>query len=139
MGSTEPALVAPIRPQCQADRPWRVAFGDFPEPVSRHHSYFLLLLCFMLTSTFSSVGEIELSQATAGAEAPGTPSERAFVQLGATRLVLNGAPVTLDELAERLKAGQVLVSLDADASAQRMVDLLVRLRGRDGLTVVLLK
>lgn len=100
---------------------------------------FLLLLFFMLSSTFSSFGEIELSQATAGAAAPGTPSERAFVQLGATRLVLNGAPITLDELAARVEVGQVLVSLDADASAQRMVDLLVRLRGRDGLTVILLE
>ncbi len=101
---------------------------------------FLLLLFFMLSSTFSTFGEIELSQATTGAAAPGTPTEqRTFVQLGATRLVLNGAPVTLDELAARVEAGQVLVSLDADASAQRMVDLLVRLRGRDGLTVILLE
>jgi biopolymer transport protein ExbD len=100
---------------------------------------FLLLLFFMLTSTFSSFGEIELSQATAGAAAPGTPSERVFVQLGATRLVLNGAPITLDELAARVETGQVLVSLDADTSAQRLVDLLVRLRGRDGLSVMVLE
>ncbi len=100
---------------------------------------FLLLLFFMLTSTFSSFGEIELSQATAGAPAPGTPSERVFVQLGATRLVLNGATISLDELATQLEAGQVLVSLDADASAQRLVDLLVRLRGRDGLSVMVLE
>ncbi|MBV1894825.1 MAG: biopolymer transporter ExbD [Rhodobacteraceae bacterium] len=101
---------------------------------------FLLLLFFMLSSTFSTFGEIELSQATAGNAAPGTPPEqRVFVQLGAARLVLNGAPVTMDELATRVEVGQVLVSLDADASAQRMVDLLVRLRGRDGLTVLLLE
>ena len=100
---------------------------------------FLLLLFFMLSSTFSSYGEIELSQATAGAATPGPPSERVFVQLGASRLVLNGAPVTLDQLAAQVEVGQVLVSLDADASAQRMVDLLVRLRGRDGLTVIVLE
>ena len=100
---------------------------------------FLLLLFFMLTSTFSTFGEIELSQATAGAATPGTPSERVFVQLGATRLILNGAPVTLDELAKQVEAGQVLVSLDTDASAQRLVDLLVRLRGRDGLSVMVLE
>jgi len=100
---------------------------------------FLLLLFFMLSSTFSSYGEIELSQATAGAAPTGTPSERVFVQLGAARLVLNGAPVALDELAARVEAGQVLVSLDADASAQRLVDLLVRLRGRDGLSVMVLE
>ena len=100
---------------------------------------FLLLLFFMLTSTFSTFGEIELSQATSAAAAPGTPSERLFVQLGAERLVLNGAPVTLDELSVQLEAGQVLVSLDADTSAQRLVDLLVRLRGREGLSVTVLE
>jgi len=100
---------------------------------------FLLLLFFMLSSTFSSFGEIELNQATAGNAVPGTPSERVFVQLGAGRLVLNGAPVTLEELATRVEAGQVLVSLDADASSQQLVDLLVQLRGRDGLTVTVLE
>lgn len=100
---------------------------------------FLLLLFFMLSSTFSSYGEIELSQATAGAATPGAPAKRAFVQIGATRLILNGAPITLDVLTEQLDSGQVLVSLDADASAQRLVNLLVRLRGRDGLTVTVLE
>ena len=100
---------------------------------------FLLLLFFMLSSTFSSFGEIELGQATTGAATTGVPSERAFVQLGAERLVLNGAPVTLEELTEQIETGQVLVSLDEDASAQRLVDLLVRLRARDGLTVTVLE
>jgi biopolymer transport protein ExbD len=100
---------------------------------------FLLLMFFMLSSTFSSFGEIELNQATAGTAVPGTQSERVFVQLGAERLVLNGTPITLDELAARIETGQVLVSLDADTSAQRLVDLLVRLRGRDGLTVTVLE
>ena len=67
---------------------------------------FLLLLFFMLTSTFSTYGEIELSQATAGSAAPGVPTERLFVQIGAERLVLNGAPITLDELATQVEAGQ---------------------------------
>lgn len=100
---------------------------------------FLLLLFFMLSSTFSSFGEIELSQASAGAASSGTPPERVFVQLGAARLVLNGKPVTLDELATQVSDGQVLVSLDADTSAQRLVDLLVRLRARDGLSVTVLE
>jgi biopolymer transport protein ExbD len=100
---------------------------------------FLLLLFFMLSSTFSTFGEIELNQTATGVAAPGTSFERAFVQLGAVRLALNGAPVTLDEMTARIEAGQVLVSLDADASAQRLVDLLVRLRGREGLTVTVLE
>lgn len=101
---------------------------------------FLLLLFFMLSSTFSSFAELELTQAQAGpagAEAAGAP--RLFLQLGETRLLLNGAPVTLEDLAARELAGQLLVSLDADASAQRLVDLLVRLRGRAGLSVTVLE
>lgn len=100
---------------------------------------FLLLLFFMLSSTFSTFGEIELSQATPGAAASDAPSERTFVQLGAARLALNGTPITLDELAAQVETGQVLVSLDADASSQRLVDLLVRLRGREGLSVLVLE
>ena len=100
---------------------------------------FLLLLFFMLTSTFSTFGEIELSPATSGGTASEAPTERAFVQIGATRLVLNGQQVTLNSLSERLTNGQVLISLDADTTAQRLVDLLVRVKGRDGLTVVVLE
>ncbi|WP_171128615.1 MULTISPECIES: biopolymer transporter ExbD [unclassified Ruegeria] len=100
---------------------------------------FLLLLFFMLTSTFSKFGEIELSNATTGAGASGEQVERVFLQLGAERLDLNGQPVLLDVLAEQLEPGQVLVSLDDDVTAQRLVDLLVRLRGREGLTVTVLE
>lgn len=100
---------------------------------------FLLLLFFMLSSTFSRFGEIELSQATGGPATEAVPTERVFVQLGAERLVLNGTEVSLDALADEVQTGQVLVSLDADATAQRLVDLLVRLRGRDGLSVTVLE
>lgn len=100
---------------------------------------FLLLLFFMLSSTFSTFGEIELSHAAAGGTAPSEPSERFFLQLGSDRLVLNGAPVTLDDLVPELEAGQVLVSLDEDVTAQRLTDVLVRLRGRDGLSVLVLE
>lgn len=101
---------------------------------------FLLLLFFMLTSTFSAYGEIELGQATAGpVTAAETPAERVFVQIGAERLTLNGAPTTLDDLAAEVQAGQVLVSLDDDTTAQRLVDLLVRLRDRPDLSVMVLE
>lgn len=100
---------------------------------------FLLLLFFMLSSTFSRFGEIELSQATAGPATEVTPTERVFVQLGEARLVLNGTEITLDALADEVQTGQVLVSLDTDATAQRLVDLLVRLRGREGLSVKVLE
>lgn len=100
---------------------------------------FLLLLFFMLSSTFSSYGEIELSQTTAGSANDDAPSRRIFVQIGADRLTLNGRPTTLDDLPVEVGTGQVLVSLDDDATAQRLVDLLVRLRGHDGLSVMVLE
>ncbi|WP_170349680.1 MULTISPECIES: biopolymer transporter ExbD [Ruegeria] len=100
---------------------------------------FLLLLFFMLTSTFSKYGEIELSAATAGNPTADTPQDRAFVQLGEERLVLNGTPVTLADLTTQVTTGQVLVSLDPDTTAQRLVDLLVLLRGREGLSVLVLE
>jgi biopolymer transport protein ExbD len=99
---------------------------------------FLLLLFFMLSSTFSNFGEIELNQASGGQATQPAPSERFFVQLGASRLVLNGAPITLDDMAAQLESGQALVSLDPDVSAQRLVDFLVRLRGRPELNVLVL-
>ena len=100
---------------------------------------FLLLLFFMLTSTFSTFGEIELNQTASGGADQNPPSNRAFVQLGQERLTLNGAPVTLDTLAEGVDSGLVLVSLDEDTTAQRVVDLLVRLRGRAELSVLVLE
>lgn len=100
---------------------------------------FLLLLFFMLTSTFSRFAEIELSNATGGNATSGEATNRVFVQLGPERLALNGAPITLDALVAQVEAGQVLVSLDPGTSAQRLVDLLVPLRGREGLTVTVLE
>jgi biopolymer transport protein ExbD len=100
---------------------------------------FLLLLFFMLTSTFSTFGEIELTQATSGAARQDQATDRAFVQLGQSRLTLNGAPVSFDDLTAGVETGLVLVSLDEDVTAQRVVDLLARLRGRAGLSVVVLE
>lgn len=100
---------------------------------------FLLLLFFMLTSTFSNFAEVEINQASGGATAQGAPSERFFVQLGGDSVAVNGAPATLDELSAQMESGQVLVSMDEDVSAQRLVDLLVRLRGRPELTVLVLE
>ena len=100
---------------------------------------FLLLLFFMLTSTFSKYGEIELSNAVGGSTTSATPTERLFLQLGSERLVLNGQTVSLNDLETQLEAGQVLVSLDPDTTAQRVIDVLVRLRGRDGLSVLVLE
>ncbi len=100
---------------------------------------FLLLLFFMLSSTFSKYSEIELSNATSGGGSSAEAPKRTFVQLGAERLLVNGAPMTLKALGESIEEGQVLVSLDQDVNAQGVIDLLVQLRGRDGLNVLVLE
>lgn len=100
---------------------------------------FLLLLFFMLTSTFSTFGEIELSRASGAETSNEAAMDRFFVQLGKDRLTLNGTPVALDTLDEALEEGLVLVSLDEDVTAQRLVDLLTKLRGRSALSVQVLE
>lgn len=100
---------------------------------------FLLLLFFMLTSTFSNFGEIEMNRTAGGQAQQDDPTKRVFVQLGAERLVLNGTAVTLENLAGALETGLVLVSLDEDVTAQRLVDLLAILRGRIELSVLVLE
>lgn len=93
---------------------------------------FLLLLFFMLSSTFSRQGEVELTAAGGGAEASG--ARPVFVQLGPEDLTLNAASVTLDGLAPALAAvaededALVLVALRPEVTAQRLIDLLGVLR-----------
>lgn len=100
---------------------------------------FLLLLFFMLTSTFSTFGEIELSNARKGTGTPTTEIERFFVQLGPERLTLNGQATSLEDIAEQIETGQVLVSLDEGTTAQRLVDFLHLMRTRAGLDVLVLE
>ncbi|WP_258091871.1 biopolymer transporter ExbD [Salipiger pentaromativorans] len=106
---------------------------------------FLLLLFFMLTSTFTRFSEVELAAAGSGA-AP-APSERPlFLQLGPETARLNSAEVALEGLADALAAQRgdgaavrrLLVALQPGVSAQRLTDLLVVLRGLPGLAPVVL-
>ncbi|KPQ06501.1 MAG: biopolymer transport protein ExbD [Rhodobacteraceae bacterium HLUCCA12] len=93
---------------------------------------FLLLLFFMLSSTFSRQGEVELTAAGGGAGAEaGNPL---FLQLGADEVTLNAETVSLDGLAPALAAltegpeALVLVALRPDVTSQRLIDLLAALR-----------
>ena len=54
-------------------------------------------------------------------------------------MLVNGAPMPLADLSGSIEEGQVLVSLDQDVNAQSVIDLLVQLRGRDGLSVLVLE
>lgn len=98
---------------------------------------FLLLLFFMLTSTFSRFAEVPLSTATAGT-APDT-DRVVFVQLFPARVTLNGQETTLDTLSFDADRDQsVLVALQPEVTAQRLTDLLVALRRFPGLSVTVL-
>jgi biopolymer transport protein ExbD len=99
---------------------------------------FLLLLFFMLTSTFSKFAEIEISSASAGGAAAEMPP--LFLQLGVDSLSLNGNALDLAGLfaspAGQAPEGTVLlVSLGANVDAQRLTDLLAALRGLPALRV----
>lgn len=93
---------------------------------------FLLLLFFMLTSTFTRFSEVELSAAGAGTAVH--DAQPVFLKLNAQTLSVNGTQVSLDALAARLSAREtgealpVLVSLGTGVTAQRLTDLLGVLR-----------
>lgn len=104
---------------------------------------FLLLLFFMLTSTFSKFGEVELM--AAGKAAAADDRQKLFVTLGAESLTLNGQPVDLGRIADLVRSQPqdsrghlVLISPDAGATSQRLVDLLAALRQVDKLQTVVL-
>ncbi|MEX0340384.1 MAG: ExbD/TolR family protein [Arenibacterium sp.] len=100
---------------------------------------FLLLLFFMLTSTFSSFGEIELFPPAGGQAGASEPQQRAFLQLGAELLTLNGETVALDALVDQIDADLVLIDLEEGVSSQRLVDVLALFRGNDDLSVLVLE
>jgi biopolymer transport protein ExbD len=105
---------------------------------------FLLLLFFMLSSTFSRFAEVDLSSANAGAADTGDV-RRSFLQLGQESLRVNGQEVGLGALKDQFAdappdadAMQVIVSLADDVTAQRLTDVLVILRGIGGLSISVL-
>ncbi len=91
---------------------------------------FLLLLFFMLTSTFSKLGEIEFSTASAGGANQDIPIR--FVKLEQDRLLVDGTVTTLDsvtELFDGTSEQMALISLGQSATSQQLIDLLTALKG----------
>lgn len=102
---------------------------------------FLLLLFFMLSSTFSKFAEVELSSANAGGTGTSDVT-KSFLQLGEETLRVNGQDVAPDalqqaftEIAPDAETVPVIVSLKEDVTAQRLTDVLVILRGIDRLNI----
>ncbi|MGP6087524.1 biopolymer transporter ExbD [Antarctobacter jejuensis] len=107
---------------------------------------FLLLLFFMLSSTFTKFAEVELTAGGAGTGAfPASPP--VFLRLEETGLTLNGTPHELTglprALGEHRPAGSgalpVIVALQEDVTAQRLTDLLVTVRAIQGLSITVLE
>ncbi|TCM84528.1 biopolymer transporter ExbD [Rhodovulum steppense] len=104
---------------------------------------FLLLLFFMLSSTFTRFAEVDL--AAAGTARPAPPETRpVFLQLEPEAVRLNGRDLALEALPGAIEPGSaeaaqpVLVALRGAVTAQRLTDLLVVLRGVTGIEVTVL-
>ncbi|WP_432653431.1 biopolymer transporter ExbD [Ruegeria atlantica] len=95
---------------------------------------FLLLLFFMLTSTFSKYGEIEFATAATG----GAETDRVirFVKLEADRILVDGTLAAFEDMAMVMatdKPQTALISLGQNATSQQLIDLLSVLKGIDHL------
>ena len=103
---------------------------------------FLLLLFFMLSSTFSRFAEVEIAAAGGGDPVQSSGTKPSFVQLGQDSLSVNGQDADLASLSETF-AGispdtetlPVLVSLKPEVTAQRLTDVLIVLRSIDRLRI----
>lgn len=104
---------------------------------------FLLLLFFMLSSTFSKFAEVELTTGARAAGADGPTGETLFLQLDVDGMALNGQATEESALLERLRAldapPTVLISLSADTNAQMLTDALGLLRQIPELTLTVLE
>lgn len=89
---------------------------------------FLMLLFFMLSSTFARHGELPIVAAGSGAPPEGAPP--LFLRLAEDGLTLNGAPLDVAglpaELAGRAQEGglRVVVALAGPVTAQALADTL---------------
>lgn len=96
---------------------------------------FLLLLFFMLSSTFTRFGDLPFMAATAGASAAVAPP--AFLRVMPDQIVLNVADVALADLPEALRGldtSLVLIVATGGVTAQRLVDVLVTVQQVPGLS-----
>ena len=103
---------------------------------------FLLLLFFMLSSTFSKFAEVEL--ASVNGQGAGSADQTLFLQVTPDTLRLNTAELPIEGLSTRLietlTSGQtrLILSLSGDVTSQRLTDVLVILRGQPMLALAIL-
>jgi biopolymer transport protein ExbD len=102
---------------------------------------FLLLLFFMLASTFARPGDLPFLAAGAGAAAAPGDTPPAFLRVLPDRIVLNTAEIAPEGLAAALAAlpgTTVLVAPGAGVTAQRLVDVLALAQGVAGVNLRLI-
>lgn len=100
---------------------------------------FLLLLFFMLSSTFTRYGDLPFLAATGGATPDGAPP--AFLRVLPDEIMLNVAAVTLDSLPAALAVLDgtlVLVAPGEGVTAQRLVDVMVAAQTVQGVSLRLI-
>ncbi|MBD8889923.1 biopolymer transporter ExbD [Labrenzia suaedae] len=101
---------------------------------------FLLLLFFMLTSTFTRFGEIDIA-APGGQSSGGGKGPDAILALDDNGLLLNGLPIQADGLTGALAdlqekgAKSILLIPRGTSTAQDLVTALEQVRRIEGLTV----
>jgi len=103
---------------------------------------FLLLLFFMLSSTFSRFAEVELVAGGTDAPAARTAKELLFLRLTADGAALNGQEIALGDLDGRLRTAEgaaLLVSVTTTATAQQLTDVLVAVRAVPDLQMTVLE
>lgn len=102
---------------------------------------FLLLLFFMLSSTFSKYGEFEVTPGSAGGVVAAATKPSFLVSLNGDDWRLNGKPTDLESLAYQLRAmmsdekNHAIVVARASTTSQQLVSVLETLRKVEGLRV----
>lgn len=101
---------------------------------------FLLLLFFMLASTFTQFSELNIGASANAQSSASSDSTPMLLTLDPVRLTLDGERLTTDDLrgaVEQRIADQPHLSLQVTSSvkAQRLADVLIALEPIDGLKV----
>lgn len=101
---------------------------------------FLLLLFFMLSSTFSREAEFPIDLAASGTQTKESLSDVLLV-INTDQWLLGGEPVVLDQLDEALQQlgeGRLLIRLDEQVDAQTLAGVLHLMRQRPEWQVAVL-
>ncbi|MGB0901683.1 biopolymer transporter ExbD [Halocynthiibacter sp.] len=107
---------------------------------------FLLLLFFMLTSTFTKFAEVPLITAGKTRTEPATPKNPVFLRVAADGLSVNGDPTDFADITQAIRNAKtdlpetlVLLSIEETVPAQLFVDALTRSRAVPDVSVVVLR